>query len=154
MGKSRRITKLYFIIFEKKMTIYEEKLRECHQAMECALDSPLTEETLQLRYKLLDEELNELKAEIDTLCQELQTTGKTTVETRCKMLKELSDLQYVLSGMAVSFNLPLEEAFLRVHTSNMSKLVDGKPLKRADGKFLKGPNYQPPHLDDLAEKIK
>ena len=136
------------------MTIYEEKLRECHQAMECALDAPLTKETLQLRYKLLDEELNELKAEIDTLCQELQTTGKTTVETRCKMLKELSDLQYVLSGMAVSFNLPLEEAFLRVHTSNMSKLVDGKPLKRADGKFLKGPNYQPPRLDDLAEKIK
>ena len=56
--------------------------------------------------------------------------------------------------MAVSFNLPLEEAFLRVHDSNMSKLVDGKPLKRADGKFLKGPNYQPPHLEDLAEKIK
>lgn len=136
------------------MTIYEDKLRECHQAMECAIDEPLTAETLQLRYKLLDEELGELKVEIETLCNELQTTGATTIATRARMLKELSDLQYVLSGMAVSFNLPLEEAFLRVHTSNMSKLVDGKPLKRADGKFLKGPNYQPPHLDNLAEKIK
>lgn len=136
------------------MTVYEDKLRECHKAMECAIDEPLSVETLKLRSKLLDEELNELKVEIDTLCQELNTTGKTTVATRTKMLKELSDLQYVLSGMAVSFNLPLEEAFNRVHTSNMSKLVDGKPLKREDGKFLKGPNYQPPHLEDLAEKIK
>ena len=98
--------------------------------------------------------MNELKIEIETLCQELQTTGTTTVETRARMLKELSDLQYVLSGMAVSFNLPLEESFLRVHQSNMSKLVDGKPLKRADGKFLKGPNYQPPHLEDLAERVR
>ena len=136
------------------MTVYEQKLRECHKAMECAIDEPLTVETLELRYKLLDEELKELKVEIDTLCQELKTTGKTTLETRTKMLKELSDLQYVLSGMAVSFNLPLEEAFNRVHTSNMSKLVNGKPLKREDGKFLKGPNYQPPHLEDLAERIK
>ena len=136
------------------MTVYEDKLRECHKAMECAIDEPLTIETLKLRSKLLDEELNELKVEIDTLCQELNTTGKTTVATRTKMLKELSDLQYVLSGMAVSFNLPLEEAFNRVHTSNMSKLVDGKPLKREDGKFLKGPNYLPPYLEDLAEKIK
>ena len=136
------------------MTIYEQKLRECHKAMECAIDEPLSAETLQFRYKLLDEELNELKIEIETLCQELQTTGTTMVETRARMLKELSDLQYVLSGMAVSFNLPLEEAFLRVHQSNMSKLVDGKPLKRADGKFLKGPNYQPPHLEDLAERVR
>lgn len=136
------------------MTIYEEKLRECHKAMECSLDEPLSADTLELRYKLLDEELGELKTEMDTLCQELRSTGKTQTETKARMLKELSDLQYVLSGMAVSFNLPLEEAFARVHTSNMSKLVNGKPLKRADGKFLKGPNYQPPHLEDLADRIK
>ena len=136
------------------MTVYEDKLKECHKAMECALNAPLSVETLELRYRLLDEELKELKVEMDTLCQELKASGTTTLETRTRMLKELSDLQYVLSGMAVSFNLPLEEAFLRVHHSNMSKLVDGKPLKRADGKFLKGPNYQPPHLEDLAERVK
>jgi predicted HAD superfamily Cof-like phosphohydrolase len=40
----------------------------------------------------------------------------------------------------------------RVHKSNMSKLgEDGKPLYRADGKVLKGPNYQPPNLKDLIE---
>lgn len=136
------------------MTIYEEKLKECHKAMECSIDEHLSVDVLKLRYKLLNEELEELKIEIDTLCHELETTGTTQIDTRSRMLKELSDLQYVLSGMAISFNLPLEEAFTRVHTSNMSKLVDGKPLKRADGKFLKGPNYHPPYLDDLANTFK
>lgn len=45
-----------------------------------------------------------------------------------------------------------EEAFLRVVTSNMSKLVDGKPLRNDAGKVLKGPNYLLPDLEDLAEK--
>ena len=44
----------------------------------------------------------------------------------------------------------LEEALHRVHKSNMSKLgLDGKPIRRVDGKVLKGPNYQPPNLTDL-----
>lgn len=135
------------------MSLYEDKVKECHRAMECPIDAPLTTELLDLRYKLLAEELGELKIEIDTLKQELQNTGQTMVETKARMLKELADLQYVLSGMAVSFGLPLEETFNRVHASNMSKLVNGKPLKRADGKFLKGPNYRPPHLEDLAETV-
>ena len=42
------------------------------------------------------------------------------------------------------------EAFKRVHESNMSKLDDnGKPIKREDGKVLKGPNYKAPDLSDL-----
>ena len=44
----------------------------------------------------------------------------------------------------------LEEAMCRVHESNLSKLgLDNKPIRREDGKVLKGPNYQPPKLDDL-----
>ena len=44
----------------------------------------------------------------------------------------------------------LEEALFRVHKSNMSKLgLDGKPIRRRDGKVMKGPNYEPPYLDDL-----
>lgn len=43
-----------------------------------------------------------------------------------------------------------EDAFTRVHRSNMSKLgEDGKPIRREDGKVLKGPNYAPPILEDL-----
>jgi len=44
----------------------------------------------------------------------------------------------------------LNEAFYRVHMSNMSKLGDdGKPIYREDGKVLKGPNYKAPDLSDL-----
>ena len=47
-------------------------------------------------------------------------------------------------------NEALDEAFMRVHLSNMSKLgEDGKPIFREDGKVLKGPNYKAPDLTDL-----
>jgi len=52
--------------------------------------------------------------------------------------------------MAASQDWDLDEAMRRVHESNMSKLgEDGKPIYRADGKVLKGPNYKPPYLNDL-----
>ncbi len=131
------------------MDTYEKQVLECHQAMELDIASPYTVSLLQLREKLLAEELDELKVEIHSLIKELQTTGKTKPETQAKMYKELADLQYVLSGMVVALGIPMEEVFKRVHQSNMSKLVNGKVLKREDGKFLKGPNYKPPFLDDL-----
>ena len=60
-------------------------------------------------------------------------------------LKELADLVYVCFQYAENMEWDLEEALDRVHKSNMSKLgLDGKPIRRADGKVLKGPNYQPP----------
>ena len=69
---------------------------------------------------------------------------------KAALTKELADLIYVTIGFAVTFGLPLVEVFERVHQSNMSKLgEDGKPIYREDGKVMKGPNYQPPKLDDL-----
>ena len=65
-------------------------------------------------------------------------------------LKELADLVYVCFQYAENNEWDLEEALDRVHQSNMSKLgLDGKPIRRSDGKVLKGPNYQPPELRDL-----
>ena len=65
-------------------------------------------------------------------------------------LKELADLVYVCFQYAENMEWDLEEALDRVHKSNMSKLgLDGKPIRRPDGKVLKGPNYQPPILNDL-----
>ena len=68
----------------------------------------------------------------------------------CEQLKELADLVYVCYQFAASQEWDLDEAFRRVHDSNMSKLDNnGKPIYRADGKVLKGPNYKEPHLLDL-----
>jgi predicted HAD superfamily Cof-like phosphohydrolase len=65
-------------------------------------------------------------------------------------LKELADLVYVCYQYAANLGWDLDEALDRVHQSNLSKLDDnGNPIYREDGKVLKGPNYQPPNLNDL-----
>ena len=69
------------------------------------------------------------------------------VDRRTELLKELSDLVFVCYQFAAAFNLDLDRAMTLVFESNMSKLDEqGKPIFRADGKVLKGPNYAPPHL--------
>lgn len=62
------------------------------------------------------------------------------------MAKELADLVYVAFGAALTMGIDLDKAIVKVHQSNMSKLVDGKPVMREDGKVLKGPNYLPPDM--------
>lgn len=64
-------------------------------------------------------------------------------------IKELADLAYVCYQYAAARGWDLDEALDRIHRSNLSKLVDGHPVKRADGKILKGPNYMKPFLHDL-----
>lgn len=67
-----------------------------------------------------------------------------------EQLKELADLVYVCFQYASSQEWDLDEAMRRVHKSNMSKLDEyGKPIRRDDGKVLKGPMYAPPNLKDL-----
>jgi predicted HAD superfamily Cof-like phosphohydrolase len=77
------------------------------------------------------------------------TNDLTNREAKQNCLKELADLAYVCFQFAAAAGWELDEALDRVHKSNMSKLVDGKPVKRDDGKVLKGPNYKPPYLADL-----
>ena len=65
-------------------------------------------------------------------------------------LKELADLVYVCYQYAENLGWDLDEALLRVHQSNMTKLDDqGQPIFREDGKVLKSTNYTPPTLTDL-----
>lgn len=75
--------------------------------------------------------------------------NEDTEEDKVNTLKELADLVFVCYQYAIARNWNLDTAMKRVFESNMSKLVDGKPLRREDGKILKGPNYKPPFLDDL-----
>lgn len=131
----------------------EDVVKEFHKAFEHPIGDGDTLKNLELRWKLIFEESQELKEEIAAACADKQMTGKISVRTKARMLKEMADLQYVLSGLAVALDLPLQVAFNRVHKSNMSKLgEDGKPVVREDGKVLKGPNYAPPDLEDLVEE--
>jgi hypothetical protein len=67
-------------------------------------------------------------------------------------LKELTDLLYVAYQYAEVKGWDLDEAYRRVHRSNMSKVgKDGRAFYREDGKVLKGPDYRPPDLRDLVD---
>lgn len=97
----------------------------------------------QRQTNLIVEEFKEfLQADSDMVLMHPQDREAT--------LKELADLIYVCAQYAENMNWDIEQALRRVHKSNLSKLgEDGKPIKREDGKVLKGPNYQPPDLSDL-----
>ena len=97
---------------------------------------------LKMQLTLIVEEFKELLVAVDQM-------RPMEIPTRVDALKELTDLVYVCYQFAGNLDWDLDEAYRRVHESNMSKLVDGEMLKREDGKVLKGPNYQPPNLTDL-----
>jgi predicted HAD superfamily Cof-like phosphohydrolase len=89
------------------------------------------------------EEVGEFGASIQEYLEE------PTDETRAAMVKEWADVQVVLSNLAWFFGIDGEEAFNRVHNNNMSKLVDGRIVRREDGKVLKPEGYQKPDMSGL-----
>lgn len=133
----------------------ESLIQEFHEAFGLAIDEVPNITLLKLRKTLIEEEVRELFVEMDTAI-ELLNSGKPVPESLwADMLKELADVQVVLSGASVALAplKRLEEAFVRVHESNMSKLGrNGKPIYREDGKVLKGSNYTPPAMDDLVNE--
>ena len=91
--------------------------------------------------------------QLDLIAEEYKEFRHAAVaETYEEELKELADLVYVAFQYAENMEWDLEKALDRVHKSNMSKLgVNGEPIRRRDGKIMKGPNYEPPNLSDLVK---
>lgn len=122
-------------------------VEEFMEAMGQPVNTKFQTDILMLRLTLIDEEAKEVRAAGDTLLAKLLNKKEPSVDEKAQFLKELCDLQYVLSGMAMTFGLPLKAAMLAVHDSNMTKLGDdGKPVYREDGKVMKGANYRPPDM--------
>ena len=97
------------------------------------------EKTMQLRYDLIKEELNELEQAM-----------------KSKDLKEiadaLTDILYVTYGAGFAYGIDLDKCFKEVQRANMSKLgKDGKPIFNEKGKVMKGPNYSEPNLKQFIE---
>lgn len=128
------------------LTYYESHPSRCvmefHDEFELLInDIPQIPDTKteKLRKKLLEEEYTELM---------------TALEERNlpEILDGLLDLVYVAYGTAISYGLPMMAGMNAVQDSNMSKLGnDGKPIKRQDGKILKGSEFFPPMLNKLLE---
>ena len=122
-----------------KMVNREGIVEEFHNKFKHPIDEPWTSKLLELRLNLIREESQEVMEELVNMIMDVERGASVTAVSRGRLLKELCDLQYVLSGTAVSLGLNIEVAFNRVHDSNMSKLgEDGKPVYREDGKIIKG----------------
>lgn len=101
-------------------------------------------EGIRLGLKLITEEARELEEAA------LALSWNSEPDTREDLTKELADLVYVCWWLAARIGIDLNATLRLVHASNMSKLgPDGKPVKRGDGKVLKGPNYRAPDLSDI-----
>ena len=97
------------------------------------------EKTMQLRFDLIKEELNELEQAMKT-----------------KNLKEiadaLTDILYVTYGAGCAYGIDLDKCFREVQRANMSKLgKDGKPIYNEKGKVMKGPSYIEPDLKQFVD---
>lgn len=79
------------------------------------------------------------------------------LENSITSMKDSKNIEYIVGTCASILNTvkavleqqgyDFDGAFAEVHRSNMSKLgPDGKPIKRIDGKVLKGPDFSMPDL--------
>lgn len=105
-------------------------------------------EQRMLRANLVYEEALEL---IEALGFELESKPKLK---KCKepdlvlIADGLADLHYVAyCGTGLACGIDMEPVFEEVHRSNMTKFIDG--TFRADGKYLKGPNYSKPDIKSI-----
>jgi len=114
-----------------------QMVQNWHDAFECRRnDKPtfLGKDETKLRIKLIREEFWEVIDAVDD-------------QNLADISKELADLLFVTYGMADTMGIPIDRVFKEVYESNMSKLnTDGTPLRREDGKVLKGPHYKEPDL--------
>ena len=102
----------------------------------------LDESTIELRYRLMQEENNEY----------LEAARKKDL---VEIADALGDKLYILCGTILAHGLQdkIIEVFDEIQRSNMSKLsADGTPVIREDGKILKGPNYFKPNIKSILEK--
>ncbi len=69
--------------------------------------------------------------------------------TKEHLLKELADLVFVCFQAAANMGWNLDSAMQMVFDSNMTKLVNGSPVRSEAGKVMKGLFYSPPNLTSL-----
>jgi len=97
------------------------------------------EKTIQLRFDLIKEEINELEDAIKT-------------KNLTEVADALTDILYVTYGAGCAYGIDLDKCFKEVQRANMSKLGnDGKPIFNDKGKVMKGPNYSAPNLKQFIE---
>jgi len=126
----------------KKQLQYVEKFHDTFGIPnEYGPKATISNDLIDLRFKLMAEENEEYL--------EAAKNGDLV-----EVADALGDMMYILCGTILSHGMQhkIEEVFEEIQRSNMSKLgEDGKPIYRADGKVLKGPNYFKPNIARIIE---
>ncbi|MCA9941081.1 MAG: hypothetical protein KC418_20720 [Anaerolineales bacterium] len=117
-----------------------ERVRAFHAAM----GSPVPakphapdQSLLRLRETLLDEEYDEVKTAIRQLMAGAEGVNAAAFS---HLMHELADLLYVTYGAMLACGVDPDPVFAAVHQANMDKTHGPR---RADGKQLKPPGWQP-----------
>lgn len=106
------------------------------------------EECLELVTALINgDRMGESKKLINQFKQLIMDTP-SPVTNITEVADGLADLIYVTLGCALEFGIPLEQVFVEVHRSNMSKSGGGLD---ESGKCLKGPKYSPPDIGSILD---
>ena len=139
---------IYLEIYQKYSILTQNILKKVDKKIDSVLDfnksfnllknnkpSLIEESEFNLRHRLMTEELTEY---LDA-CKEGDLI---------EVCDAIVDLLYVLNGMVVAHGVQyiIEDMYNEVHRSNMSKLENGKPLYRKDGKVMKGSEYFRPNI--------
>jgi predicted HAD superfamily Cof-like phosphohydrolase len=88
----------------------------------------MTEDAVEFVATMVNDELDELREAADT----------------AEQADALVDAIYYLCDSAVRHGLNLDRVFTIVHGANMAKVVDGRVIRRDDGKILKPEGWQDP----------
>ncbi len=114
-------------------------VKEFHEAMKIpVVDKPNLADHSRARLRS-DLILEEMKETLDAIWQ----------YDLVEIADGIADSIYVLCGTALEYGIPLDEVFAEVHRSNMTKFIDGS--FRDDGKYQKGPSYEPPNLAKILQ---
>ena len=112
-------------------------VREFHEKFDCYQGKlgylPSTREAM-LRTRLM-------------LSEAAEAVEAMQLEDYVKIAKELADVLYTTYGTAIAYGIPMNEVFLAVHNSNLTKTGAD-----SDGKVSKGENYDPPDIEELLTK--
>lgn len=63
-----------------------------------------------------------------------------------------ADLVWVVKGLFTTLGIDFDQVWQEIRASNMSKVVDGKVIRREDGKILKPDTYFKPDIEKVLKK--
>lgn len=138
------------VILESQLEAERTKLTLKDLLNKVAVFQKATDQPVNNKPQLLDPEYENLRYNL--MWEENQEYLDAILEDDLvEVLDSLVDQAYILFGTINSHGLQdvFLKAFERVHSNNLSKIVDGKVLRNSAGKIIKPENFQPVDLTDL-----